>query len=110
MTQSELLPEEESVAILNATNEGEHSETAIVATQDPELIRRWAHAHHAEPATGEATQSGPATVDVHDGGAGIRFNFPGVRRYRPIEWDDAAPVEVAAEESDTADVEAVITH
>ena len=27
-------------------------------------------------------------MDVHDGGAGIRFNFPGVRRYRSIEWDE----------------------
>jgi len=88
MTQRELLPDEESVVILNATNEGDHEEMAVVATQDPELIRRWAHAHHAEPGTGEATHSGPATVDVHDGGTGIRFNFPGIGRYRPIDWDE----------------------
>ena len=40
------------------------------------------------PATGEATSSGPATVDVKDGGAGVRFNFPGTGAYRPIEWDE----------------------
>ena len=37
-------------------------------------------------ATGEATAAGPATVDVNDGGAGIRFNFRGAARFRPIEW------------------------
>ena len=42
----------------------------------------------AAPATGEATASGPATVDVKDGGAGVRFNFPGTGAYRPIEWDE----------------------
>ena len=88
MSQRELLPEEEAVAILSATNEAEHSDIPIVATQDPELIRRWAQRHDAEPATGEATKSGPATVDVHDGGVGIRFNFPGMGRYRPIDWDE----------------------
>jgi hypothetical protein len=25
---------------------------------------------------------------VNDGGAGIRFNFPGVQRFRPITWDE----------------------
>ena len=40
------------------------------------------------PATGEATASGPATVDVKDGGAGVRFNFPGTGAYRPIEWHE----------------------
>jgi hypothetical protein len=59
-----------------------------IATRDPELIRAWATRHRAEPATGEATASGPATVDVRDGGVGIRFNFPGAGRYRPISWDE----------------------
>ena len=35
-----------------------------------------------------ATESGPATVDVQDGGAGIRFNFPAAARFRPITWDE----------------------
>jgi DUF2934 family protein len=48
----------------------------------------WADRHHAEPATGELTPSGPATVDVRDGGAGIRLNFPGTGRFRPITWDE----------------------
>jgi hypothetical protein len=25
---------------------------------------------------------------VHDGGAAIRFNFPGFGRFRPITWDE----------------------
>ena len=41
-----------------------------------------------EPATGEDTYSGPATVDVQDGGVGIRFNFPAVGKFRSISWDE----------------------
>ncbi len=59
-----------------------------IATCDHDVIRQWAARHRAEPATGQATASGPATVDVHDGGAGIRFNFPGFGRFRPITWDE----------------------
>src|SRR3954468_19403618 len=49
----------------------------IAATTDHDEIRRWAARHGAEPSTGQATTSGPETLDVNDGGAGIRFNFPG---------------------------------
>ena len=59
-----------------------------MATRDREEIRRWADRHHAEPATGELTPSGPETVHVRDGGAGIRLNFPGTGRFRPITWDE----------------------
>jgi hypothetical protein len=59
-----------------------------VATREHEIIREWAARHQAEPATGEATASGPATINVNDGGAGIRFNFPGFSRFRPITWDE----------------------
>ena len=59
-----------------------------VATRDHDTIRRWAERHQAVPATGEATASGPPTVTVVDGGAGIRFNFPGVARFRPITWEE----------------------
>jgi hypothetical protein len=83
-----LLPEEEPVAVIDAGNEGHHREIRVVATQDRELIQRWAQRLGAEPATGEASQSGPATVSVRDGDAGIRFNFPGLSRYRPIAWDE----------------------
>jgi hypothetical protein len=51
-------------------------------------IRQWAARHSAEPATGEATRSGPATRNVQDGGAGIRFNFPAAGVFRPITWDE----------------------
>jgi hypothetical protein len=45
--------------------------------RDYDVIRRWAERRKAEPATGEATASGPATIDVNDGGARIRCNCPG---------------------------------
>ncbi len=35
--------------------------------------------------------SGPATVAVNDGAAGVRFNFPGVARFRPIGWEEWLP-------------------
>ena len=54
--------------------------TQAVFTRDHELIKQWATERHAAPATGEATGSGPATFKVNDGGAGIRFNFPGSGR------------------------------
>ena len=59
-----------------------------VATREHDVIREWAARHRAEPATGEATESGPATINVNDGGAGIRFNFPGLARVRPITWEE----------------------
>src|SRR5918995_1371683 len=60
----------------------------LQSTRDHESIRRWAALHQAEPATGEATISGPPTTAVNDGGAGVRFNFPGVARFRPISWEE----------------------
>jgi hypothetical protein len=64
------------------------SETEMVATRDPQLIREWAARRDAEPATGQATRSGPAIINIQDGGAGIRFNFPGAARFRPISWEE----------------------
>ena len=58
------------------------------ATRDHAEIQRWAALHKAEPATGEATRSGPAVRDVNDAGAGIRFNFPGFAPLRPISWEE----------------------
>lgn len=51
-------------------------------TRDHAAIRAWAEARHAEPATGIGK------VDINDGGAAIRFAFPGVGRLQPISWDD----------------------
>jgi len=59
-----------------------------LVTSDHEVIRLWADNRQAKPATGEETPSGPATVDVNDGGAGIRFNFPGMSPFRPISWEE----------------------
>jgi hypothetical protein len=55
------------------------SDTCSPIMTDHEVIRRWAARHSAEPATGEATASGPGTITINDGGAGIRFNFPAQR-------------------------------
>ena len=61
----------------------------VLFTRDHEVIKRWAAARQAEPATGEATSSGPASaVVLRDGGAGVRFNFPGLAPFRPISWDE----------------------
>jgi hypothetical protein len=59
-----------------------------VATRDHDEIRQWAALHQAEPATGEVSASGPAVLNVNDGGAGVRFNFPGFAVLRPIAWDE----------------------
>ncbi|HMF59601.1 MAG TPA: DUF2934 domain-containing protein [Vicinamibacterales bacterium] len=64
----------------------EKTRVRALATKDHDLIRQWAQRHHAEPSTGEATESGPATTCVNDGGGGVRFNFPGFSRFRPISW------------------------
>ena len=64
------------------------SQLRALATKDHGIIQRWAERHNAEPATGEATPSGPATLRVTDGGAGIRFNFPGIARFRQISWTE----------------------
>ena len=58
------------------------------STRDHWSIRRWAALHRAEPATGDATASGSATIAVNDGAVGVRFNFPGVARFRPIGWEE----------------------
>ena len=88
MTSRPLVPEDHPIAFVDAGDEDRHSEVAVVATRDPQLIRQWAERRQAQPATGEATESGPATLSVNDGGSGIRFNFPGLGRFRPIEWDE----------------------
>jgi hypothetical protein len=88
MQRPTILPAGQAVRRADSRTESEQPVGAVIATDDPELIRRWAARHRAEPATGEATPSGPATVDVRDGGAGIRFNFPASGRFRPITWDE----------------------
>jgi hypothetical protein len=64
------------------------AERGTFVTRDHEVIKRWAARRHAEPATGEATCSGAASVDVADTGASVRFNFPGIGPFRPITWDE----------------------
>jgi hypothetical protein len=83
-----LLPDDGPIRLVDRHSAAEQQPGAIVATDDHELIREWAAARGAEPATGEATASGPSTIDINDGGAGIRFNFPGARPFRPIPWSE----------------------
>jgi hypothetical protein len=99
-TQGQMLPEQATAQCVDSTPSTSsatiHRETVdssgistrVVLTRNHELIKRWAADRQAEPATGEATRSGPATVSVNDGGAGIRFNFPGYGAFRPIDWDE----------------------
>jgi hypothetical protein len=60
----------------------------MIATRDHDVIRTWATRLGAEPATGEHTASGPATIDIQDGGSGLRFNFPAAGRFRVISWGE----------------------
>ena len=88
MARDSLFPEVEPIRQVDASDAGKQPPGAVLATDDRELIREWAATRDAQPATGEATPSGPATVDVRDGDAGIRFNFPAAALFRPISWDE----------------------
>ena len=83
-----LVPGVAPIVLLTADNEDRLPEVPVAATRDHQLIQRWAVQHKAEPATGERTSSGESTVNVSDGDAGIRFNFPGAGLFRPITWDE----------------------
>lgn len=85
------LPPETSVVKSTAVpTEGDaiHDTGVMIATRNHDLIREWAEGQRAEPATGQETASGGATVDVQDGGARIRLNFPAAALFRPISWDE----------------------
>ena len=84
----ELLPEPPQIQRVESADTPVWDSTQVVFTRDHEVIKRWAAQRQAEPATGEATSSGPATVNVTDGGAGVRFNFPGAGLFRSIAWDE----------------------
>jgi hypothetical protein len=76
-----LLPRQGRAA--DVTKDGpEDTGAETVATRDRDVIRRWAERRHAEPATGEGV------LNVNDGGAPIRFNFPGAARFRDLTWDE----------------------
>jgi hypothetical protein len=83
-----LLPEVPPIRTVSSVGQTKSGAIPVAFTRDHAVIKRWAAARHAEPATGEATESGPATVTVNDGGAGIRFIFPGTSAFRPITWEE----------------------
>ena len=84
----QVLPENGRIQRVNFADEFVNAFSDPVFTCEHDVIRQWAEIRHAEPATGEATPSGPQTVHVNDGGAGIRFNFPGAAAFRPISWEE----------------------
>ena len=88
MERRSLVPDDEPIRPVDDSSSAEQQSGAVLATDNHDVIREWAAEHDAEPATGEATASGPSTVNVQDGGSGIRFNFPGVARFRPITWEE----------------------
>ena len=77
----QLLPENGRIQRVNVADEVVNASSDVVFTREHDVIRQWAEARHAEPATGEATPSGPPTVHVNDGGAGIRLIFRERRRF-----------------------------
>ena len=87
MQKGQLLPKRHHVREVDDDSLWEAS-GATLSTRDHHVIRQWASRRRAEPATGEATASGPATVAIADTGAGIRFNFPGVGPFRLISWEE----------------------
>ena len=85
-SEGQLLPDHGNLP--GTTSPTGASDSDVIYTRDHATIREWAAKRGAEPATGEATRSGPATVNVNDGGAGIRFNFPAASPYRSIDWEE----------------------
>jgi hypothetical protein len=83
-----LLPPRLDLAHVTRENSTSPNASAL-ATRDHEVIRDWAVHRQAQPATGETTASGQASeLSIVDGGAGLRFNFPGIALFRPIEWGE----------------------
>jgi hypothetical protein len=88
MSNQPLLPEKRHIPSITRDTDKDKV-CGILSTRDHEIIREWARHVGAEPATGERTFSGPATsMSVADGGACLRFNFPGFSRFRMISWDE----------------------
>ena len=77
-----LFPQQQKTKNVNRDDPG-GVEDLILATRDHAVIREWARVLCAEPATGVESPSGPATsMKVADGGSVLRFNFPGIGRFR----------------------------
>jgi hypothetical protein len=88
-TKGPLIPQQHRIPLVHGGADSQSGGPGTLATRDREVIRQWADRRQALPATGEQTSSGPkTTVEVNDGGAGIRFNFPGVSPFRGISWSE----------------------
>jgi hypothetical protein len=87
-TEGPLLPPRVDVERVTSENASSAAAPAL-ATRDHTIIQCWAREHQAQPATGEATSSGPSSPrHVVDAGSGLRFNFPGVAAFRSIAWEE----------------------
>ena len=83
-----LVPTNDEVKHVTRDQPAADTDTTL-ATRDHAVIREWAALVQAEPATGENSESGPATTrTVNDGGSGLRFNFPGMATFREIAWTE----------------------
>jgi hypothetical protein len=83
-----LLPQEKHIPNVTRDHPADPDAT-VLSTRDHQVIWKWAREHAAEPSTGEATPTGPASaMKVADGGTGLRFNFPGFGRFRTIGWSE----------------------
>jgi len=88
MNDEPLLPTHQRVTRVTRDEPADDGVTAL-ATRDHAVIQEWAALVGAVPATGESTESGPASsMKVNDGGSGLRFNFPGIARFREIPWTE----------------------
>jgi DUF2934 family protein len=87
-TNEPLFPQRDGFSTVATDRPTATSAKKAITTRDHDVIRQWADRHQATPATGIATESGPATVRVSDGGAVVRFNFPAAARFRPISWEE----------------------
>ena len=88
-SNGDLLPQPPRIQRIDSPDATPAHSGEVLFTRKHDVIKRWAAAHQAEPATGEATISGPASSAVlRDGGAGVRFNFPGLAPFRPISWEE----------------------
>ena len=82
MSNEPLLPDRCHIPTVRRENTPSRDAT-VVSTRDHQVIREWAERVGAEPATGEATSSGPATaMDFQEDYLKAIFGFIGITDIR----------------------------
>lgn len=79
---AELLGEPISCKWITTVDDHADHPGQTLLTRNHDVVRTWARAREAEPATGVGK------MDVRDGGTALRFEFPGMGRFEPMSWDD----------------------